>query len=123
MKHWEKQQVKAYRKHLKELRHYTDQWIANRVIEETNILYDETVNSIVPLRIHSKRSGKFDQVVFRGSVTDKFFVAGFYLDGKLAAAASVGKARELIRLGQLLEAGKSLSPEQLKDPDFNLLSL
>lgn len=66
---------------------------------------------------------KFDQVVFRGSVTDKFFVAGFYLNGKLAAAASVGKARELIRLGQLLEAGKSLNPEQLKDPDFNLLSL
>ncbi len=66
---------------------------------------------------------KFDQVVFRGSVTDKFFVAGFYLNGKLAAAASVGKARELIRLGQLLEAGKSLSPVQLKDPGFNLLSL
>jgi NADPH-dependent 2,4-dienoyl-CoA reductase/sulfur reductase-like enzyme/nitrite reductase/ring-hydroxylating ferredoxin subunit len=65
----------------------------------------------------------FDQVVFRGSVTDKFFLAGFYLNGKLAAAASVGKARELIRLGQLLEAGKSVSPEQLKDPGFNLLSL
>ena len=65
----------------------------------------------------------FDQVVFRGNVTDKFFLAGFYANGKLAAAASVGKARELIRLGQLLEAGKSVSPEQLKDKSFDLLSL
>jgi hypothetical protein len=62
-------------------------------------------------------------VVFRGSVTDKFFLAGFYVGGKLAAAASVGKARELIRLGQLLEAGKSVSPDQLKDPDYDLLAL
>jgi len=65
----------------------------------------------------------FDQVVFRGSVTDKFFLAGFYLNDNLVAAASVGKARELIRLGQLLEAGKSVNPGQLKDPSFDLLAL
>jgi NADPH-dependent 2,4-dienoyl-CoA reductase/sulfur reductase-like enzyme/nitrite reductase/ring-hydroxylating ferredoxin subunit len=65
---------------------------------------------------------KFDEVVFRGKVTDKFFLAGFYVGGKLAAAASVGKARELIRLGQLLEAGKSVSPDQLKDPKFDILT-
>jgi NADPH-dependent 2,4-dienoyl-CoA reductase/sulfur reductase-like enzyme/nitrite reductase/ring-hydroxylating ferredoxin subunit len=66
---------------------------------------------------------EFDRIVFRGSVADKFFLAGFYQKGKLAAAATVGKARELIRLGQLLEAGKSVHPEQLEDPDFDLLSL
>jgi NADPH-dependent 2,4-dienoyl-CoA reductase/sulfur reductase-like enzyme len=66
---------------------------------------------------------RFDRVVFRGSVADKFFLAGFYEKGKLAAAASVGKARELIRLGQLLEAGKSVSPEQLENQDFDFLSL
>jgi NADPH-dependent 2,4-dienoyl-CoA reductase/sulfur reductase-like enzyme/nitrite reductase/ring-hydroxylating ferredoxin subunit len=65
----------------------------------------------------------FDRVVFRGSVTDKFFLAGFYVGGKLAAAASVGKARELIRLGQLLEAGESVRPDQLEDPDYDLLAL
>lgn len=65
MKFWEREQVKNYRKHLKSLRYHTEKWIANRVIEETNILYDETVNSIIPLRTHSKRSGKFDQVVFQ----------------------------------------------------------
>ena len=66
---------------------------------------------------------KFDQVVFRGNVTDKFFLAGFYLAGNLTAAATVGKNRELIRLGQILEAGKSLNPDQLTDPSFDLLAL
>jgi NADPH-dependent 2,4-dienoyl-CoA reductase/sulfur reductase-like enzyme/nitrite reductase/ring-hydroxylating ferredoxin subunit len=65
---------------------------------------------------------KFDEVVFRGNASEKSFLAGFYLGGKLAAAATVGKNRELIRLGQLLEAGKSVSPEQLKDPKFDLLT-
>jgi NADPH-dependent 2,4-dienoyl-CoA reductase/sulfur reductase-like enzyme len=66
---------------------------------------------------------KFEQVVFRGAPTDKAFLAGFYVGGTLAAAATIGKNRELIRLGQLLEAGKSLPPEQLKDQNFDLLSL
>jgi NADPH-dependent 2,4-dienoyl-CoA reductase/sulfur reductase-like enzyme len=65
---------------------------------------------------------KFDRIVFRGNVTDKFFLAGFYVGGKLVAAASVGKARELIRLGQLLEAGKSVNPDQLGDPSYDLLA-
>jgi NADPH-dependent 2,4-dienoyl-CoA reductase/sulfur reductase-like enzyme/nitrite reductase/ring-hydroxylating ferredoxin subunit len=64
---------------------------------------------------------KFDEVVFRGSVTDKSFLAGFYVGGKLAAAATVGKNRDLIRLGQLLEAGKSVRPDQLRDPSFDIL--
>ncbi len=66
---------------------------------------------------------KFDQVVFRGDVSGKTFLAGFYADGTLRAAASVGRARELIRLGQLLEAGKSVSPDQLEDPSFDLPGL
>jgi NADPH-dependent 2,4-dienoyl-CoA reductase/sulfur reductase-like enzyme/nitrite reductase/ring-hydroxylating ferredoxin subunit len=66
---------------------------------------------------------KFDQVVFRGDVSEKTFLAGIYVGGTLRAAASVGRARELIRLGQLLEAGKSVNPDQLKDPGFDLLGL
>ena len=64
----------------------------------------------------------FDEVVFRGRVEDKAFLAGFYVGGKLAAAATIGKNRELIRLGQLLEAGKSVGPDQLEDPDFDIVS-
>ena len=66
---------------------------------------------------------KFDRIVFRGEVDGKSFVAGFYLEGVLKAAASVGRARELIRLGQLMEADKSVGPEQLQDPAFDLLSM
>jgi len=66
---------------------------------------------------------KFDQVVFRGDVSDKTFLAGIYVGGTLRAAAGVGRARELIRLGQLLEAGKSVNPDQLKEPGFDLLAL
>jgi len=61
--------------------------------------------------------------VFRGDVSDKTFLAGIYVGGTLRAAAGVGRARELIRLGQLLEAGKSVNPDQLKDPGFDLLAL
>ncbi|UCF99621.1 MAG: FAD-dependent oxidoreductase [Spirochaetaceae bacterium] len=66
---------------------------------------------------------KYDRVVFRGKVTDKSFLAGFYLDSTLKAAATIGRNRELIRLGQLLQAGKSVSPDQLQDPGFDLLAL
>jgi NADPH-dependent 2,4-dienoyl-CoA reductase/sulfur reductase-like enzyme/nitrite reductase/ring-hydroxylating ferredoxin subunit len=66
---------------------------------------------------------KFDRVVFRGDVNGKAFLAGFYLEGTLRAAATVGKNRELIRLGQLIEAGKSVDPDKLKDPSFDLLAL
>ena len=66
---------------------------------------------------------EFDKVVFRGDLNDQSFLAGFYHGGRLCAAASVGKDRELIKLGQLMEDGKSLRPEQLENPEFDLLAL
>lgn len=65
LKHWEKQNKKAYRDWLKRHKPYDLKWILNRIKAEVSILYDETVNSLVPLRIHSKRSGKFNQCVFQ----------------------------------------------------------
>jgi len=66
---------------------------------------------------------KFDRVAFRGDVSDGTFLAGFYVGGTLKAAAGVGRARELIRLGQMLEAGKSVSRDQFEDQSFDLLGL
>ena len=63
----------------------------------------------------------FDRVAVRGEVERGEFVAGFYRAGKLQAAASVGRSRELIRLGQILEAGGTLKAEDLEDPGFDLL--
>ena len=64
---------------------------------------------------------EFDRVVVRGDVAKDAFVAGFYHSGKLLAAASIGHTREFIRLGQILEAGGTISPEQLGDPNFDLV--
>jgi NADPH-dependent 2,4-dienoyl-CoA reductase/sulfur reductase-like enzyme/nitrite reductase/ring-hydroxylating ferredoxin subunit len=63
---------------------------------------------------------KFDRVAVRGEVAGDAFLAGFYQGGKLKAVAGMGLARELIRAGQILEAGGSVSPEQLENPKFDL---
>ena len=65
MKHWERQQVKAYRQWLKDHKPYEERWITNKLKREITILYDETVNSVIPLRVHRARAGKFDQHVFQ----------------------------------------------------------
>jgi NADPH-dependent 2,4-dienoyl-CoA reductase/sulfur reductase-like enzyme len=65
----------------------------------------------------------WDRVVFRGDPEAESFLAGFYVGGGLKAVAGVGNAREFIRLGQLLEQGRGISPEQLGDPGFDLLDL
>jgi NADPH-dependent 2,4-dienoyl-CoA reductase/sulfur reductase-like enzyme len=62
----------------------------------------------------------FDRIAVRGEVAGDAFVAGFYLGGKLKALAGMGMAREFIRAGQILEAGGSVSPEELEDPKFDL---
>jgi NADPH-dependent 2,4-dienoyl-CoA reductase/sulfur reductase-like enzyme/nitrite reductase/ring-hydroxylating ferredoxin subunit len=65
----------------------------------------------------------WDRVAFRGDPEAESFLAGFYSGGVLKAVAGAGLAREFIRLGQLLEEGRSLAPEQLSDPGFDLLDL
>jgi NADPH-dependent 2,4-dienoyl-CoA reductase/sulfur reductase-like enzyme/nitrite reductase/ring-hydroxylating ferredoxin subunit len=62
----------------------------------------------------------FERVAVRGEVAKDAFVAGFYQGGKLKAVAGMRRTRELIRAGQILEAGGSVSPEQLEDPKFDL---
>jgi len=62
----------------------------------------------------------FDEVAIRGDVDGDAFVAGYYKAGVLKAAAGVGTARDIIRLGQLLEAGKSVEPEDLRNSEFAL---
>jgi hypothetical protein len=63
-------------------------------------------------------------VVFRGDPSSGSFLAGYYAGDSLRAAASLGKDRdpELIRLGQALEAGRSVSADQFADPGYELAS-
>jgi NADPH-dependent 2,4-dienoyl-CoA reductase/sulfur reductase-like enzyme/nitrite reductase/ring-hydroxylating ferredoxin subunit len=63
----------------------------------------------------------WDRVAFRGDPEADSFLAGFYVGGLLKAVAAVGRSREFIRLGQLLEEGRWLDPEKLSDPGYDLL--
>jgi apoptosis-inducing factor 3 len=47
----------------------------------------------------------FDQVAFRGGIEEESFFAGYFHEGKLKAAASLGGGSEFIALGELLKAG------------------
>lgn len=61
MKCWEIKDKKDYKDWLNFHKFFTLKWLQLRVVEDLEILEDETVNSIVPLSNHSKRSGKFEQ--------------------------------------------------------------
>jgi hypothetical protein len=64
----------------------------------------------------------WERVVFRGDPAKGSFLAGYYVGESLRAVASLGKERdqELIRLGEALEAGRSVSADQLADPGYEL---
>ena len=48
---------------------------------------------------------RFDQVAFRGGIEEESFFAGYFHEGKLKAAASLGGGSEFIALGELMKAG------------------
>ncbi len=64
----------------------------------------------------------WERVVFRGDPEQGSFLAGYYSGGSLRAVASLGKDRDrdLIRLGEILEAGRSLPADLLADPGYEL---
>lgn len=62
----------------------------------------------------------WERVVFRGDPEGEDFLAGYYSAGVLRAAAAVGRPRELARIGELLEAGRSVGAAELADPAFGL---
>jgi NADPH-dependent 2,4-dienoyl-CoA reductase/sulfur reductase-like enzyme len=62
----------------------------------------------------------FDAVVYRGEVKEGAFTAGYYKDGKLLAAATLGKAKELIYLGEMLKRGESIPFEGFESYELSL---
>jgi NADPH-dependent 2,4-dienoyl-CoA reductase/sulfur reductase-like enzyme/nitrite reductase/ring-hydroxylating ferredoxin subunit len=61
-----------------------------------------------------------DRIVYRGTVEDADFLAGFYKEGRLKAIAVAGRSQEAIIAEQVLRAGKSPDPEALEDEDTDL---
>jgi NADPH-dependent 2,4-dienoyl-CoA reductase/sulfur reductase-like enzyme len=64
----------------------------------------------------------WERVVFRGDPAKDSFLAGYYVADTLRAVASLGKERDrdFIRLGEALEAGRSLAAELFADPGYEL---
>jgi len=65
----------------------------------------------------------YDRIVYRGEVEGGDFLAGYYRDGKLEAAAGMGKTRELIIVSEMLRAGIPLQPERFQDEGTDLREL
>jgi NADPH-dependent 2,4-dienoyl-CoA reductase/sulfur reductase-like enzyme/nitrite reductase/ring-hydroxylating ferredoxin subunit len=63
---------------------------------------------------------QFEQVAFRGSVEEKSFVAGYYINSTLSAVTGVGKPRDIILLGDQMKEGRNIDPHQFEDPGFDL---
>jgi NADPH-dependent 2,4-dienoyl-CoA reductase/sulfur reductase-like enzyme/nitrite reductase/ring-hydroxylating ferredoxin subunit len=64
----------------------------------------------------------FDQIVYRGSVEEGKFLAGYFRQGELKAAATIGLPRELIAVERLLASGQPPSVAELSDPGIDLVT-
>lgn len=64
-----------------------------------------------------------DRIACRGEVEQGDFLAGFYRDGRLLAAAAAGRPREMIAVEQMIRTGSCPGPDAFADPDTDLLEL
>lgn len=62
-------------------------------------------------------STKWNDVVFRGSLDEGEFLAGYYADNMLKAACASGMDEELLAFRRLLESSNNPRPEELKNAD------
>jgi 3-phenylpropionate/trans-cinnamate dioxygenase ferredoxin reductase subunit len=68
-------------------------------------------------------SAGHDRTAVRGSADDGRFTVFFYRNGKLIAADSINRPGDQMAARRLIAAGLSPTPEQAKDPSFDLKSL
>ena len=67
--------------------------------------------------------GPWDELVVRGSLEERSFVA-FYLEaGRVRAAAALDRGKDLRRAMALIRAGAAADPAALRDPDTDLRAL
>ncbi len=62
-----------------------------------------------------------DQVLYRGSVEEGKFLAGFFRKGKLTAAATLAMPQDLVAVERLLRLGAPPTPAQFQDAGFDLV--
>ena len=63
----------------------------------------------------------WDEIIYRGSVEEKDFIAFYVQGGRLKAAAGVKRDRDMDAVEFIFKDGKALTPDNLRDPDFDLV--
>ena len=59
-----------------------------------------------------------EAVLYRGDVENGNFTAGYFGGGRLLAAATIGRSKELTRIQEAFRRGESVSPERFEQGDF-----
>lgn len=65
----------------------------------------------------------WDELVVRGSLRERNFVAFYLEDGKVLAAVAIGRGRDLRRSIPLIKAQRQVEAAKLRDPDIDLRTL
>jgi 3-phenylpropionate/trans-cinnamate dioxygenase ferredoxin reductase component len=68
-------------------------------------------------------AASWDQVVVRGSIEDRRFVAFFLVEGVVKAAVGFGRGRDVRRSAGLIRANRPVDPEALADEGVDLRAL
>jgi len=87
--------------------------------QEVDVFWSKQAGVSVKYVGHAKH---FDQVIYRGAVEEGAFLAGYYHQGALKAAATIGMAQEIIAVERLLRFGAAPQVAQFADRSFDLLA-
>jgi NADPH-dependent 2,4-dienoyl-CoA reductase/sulfur reductase-like enzyme/nitrite reductase/ring-hydroxylating ferredoxin subunit len=66
---------------------------------------------------------EWDEIAYRGELEQGKFLAGYYKDGRLLAAAAMGMPNEITAVKMLIGKKKTLPPATLSDGSVDLLAL
>jgi len=65
----------------------------------------------------------WDELVVRGSLEERSFVAFYRLEGRVLAAVAVNRGKDLRRSIPVIKARRPVEPAKLRDPDLDLRTL
>jgi 3-phenylpropionate/trans-cinnamate dioxygenase ferredoxin reductase subunit len=63
---------------------------------------------------------EWDELIIRGSIEDRNFLAFYIKEGRVLATVGVGRGEDVQRTASLIEAGAPVDPEKLRDEDVDL---
>ena len=63
---------------------------------------------------------EWDELIVRGSLEDRSFLAFYIKDGRVLAAVGIGRGEEVQRCAAIIEAGAPVDTEKLSDEGVDL---